>query len=227
MVNVLDVQSNRVNAFDKDDLFVLQTLADQIAIAIEARLYQDTLARQRIEQELALAAEIRSSLLPESPPIIPGWEVAAFWRPALEMAGDFYDFLSLTEGRWGIVIADVSDKGIPAAIFMAVAQSSIRASVLGRRPPAEALERANATPAQGYTHRHVCNTVLLYPRPVQRDRDLCQRRSHPTCSTDRPPARPSISPSRGIVLGAVEPIKLEEHCATMEQAMCWCSIPMA
>ena len=179
VVGVLDVQSNRVNAFDKDDLFVLQTLADQIAIAIEeARLYQDTLARQRIEQELALASGSVLALA-RKPADYPRLGSGGLSRPALEMAGDFYDFLSLTEGRWGIVIADVSDKGIPAAIFMAVARSSIPDVECwdgGRQP--RRCEWPMTSTAQGYTHRHVCNTVLLYPRPVQQDRDLCQRRSH-------------------------------------------------
>ncbi|MCW5881253.1 MAG: SpoIIE family protein phosphatase [Anaerolineae bacterium] len=216
VVGVLDVQSSRINAFDRDDLFVLQTLADQIAIAIEeARLYEETLARQRLEQELALAAEIQSSLLPESPPLIGGWEVAAFWRPALEMAGDFYDFLALTEGRWGFVIADVSDKGIPAAIFMAVARSSIRASVLGRRPPAEALARANA--------------LLLNDTRADMFVTLCYCILEPTTGAltyvnagHTPPLvyraatnTTEYLESRGIVLGAVDGIELEERQAIL------------
>ncbi len=217
VVGVLDVQSNRVNAFDKDDLFVLQTLADQIAIAIEeARLYEETLARQRLEQELALAAEIQSSLLPESPPIIPGWEVAAFWRPALEMAGDFYDFLSLTEGRWGFIIADVSDKGIPAAIFMAVARSSIRASVLGRRPPAEALERANTLLLKD-TRTDMFVTLCYCILDPAKGKLIYVNAGHtPPALYHAATDSVEYLESRGIVLGAIEPIQLYEHCTTME-----------
>lgn len=216
VVGVLDVQSNRLNAFDRDDLFVLQTLADQIAIAIEeARLYEETLARQRLEQELALAAEIQSSLLPESPPKIGGWEVAAFWRPALEMAGDFYDFLALTEGRWGFVIADVSDKGIPAAIFMAVARSSIRASVLGRRPPAEALARANAlllndTRADMFVT--LCYCIL---EPVTGGLTYVNAGHTPPLIYRAASDTTEYLESRGIVLGAVDSIQLEEYQTTL------------
>ena len=212
VLGVLDVQSNRLNAFDKDDLFVLQTLADQIAVAIEeARLYQETLARQRLEQELALAAEIQSSLLPESPPVIPGWEVAAFWRPALEMAGDFYDFLTLTEGRYGFVIADVSDKGIPAAIFMAVARSSIRASVLGRRPPAEALERANALLLKD-TRTDMFVTLCYCILDPARGALVYVNAGHtPPLMYRYATGQAEYLMSRGIVLGAIEPIHLEEQ----------------
>ncbi|OGO40057.1 MAG: hypothetical protein A2Z04_03890 [Chloroflexi bacterium RBG_16_57_9] len=144
ILGVLDVESTEIGAFDKDDLFVLQTLADQIAIAVEdARLYQVTLERQRMEEELRVAREIQVSLLPESPPIISGWDIAADWQPAREVAGDFYDFVQLQDGRVGCFIADVSDKGMPAALFMAMARSVIRATILGSRPPANALERAN------------------------------------------------------------------------------------
>ncbi|MCW5852827.1 MAG: SpoIIE family protein phosphatase [Anaerolineae bacterium] len=217
VLGVLDVQSNRLNAFDKDDLFVLQTLADQIAVAIEeARLYQETLARQRLEQELALAAEIQSSLLPESPPDIPGWAVAAFWRPALEMAGDFYDFLTLTEGRYGFVIADVSDKGIPAAIFMAVARSSIRASVLGRRAPAEALERANTLLLKD-TRTDMFVTLCYCILDPSRGALVYVNAGHTPPLMYRPATdQAEYLTSHGIVLGAIEPIHLEEQCTEME-----------
>jgi serine phosphatase RsbU (regulator of sigma subunit) len=144
VVGVLDVQSNQPRAFGHDDLFILQTLADSVAIAIEdARLYQEALQRERLEEELRVAREIQSSLLPECCPLIPGWDLAVDWRPAREVAGDFYDFVDMPDGRLGLFIADVSDKGVPAALFMAMARSLVRATLLSGRPPAQALERSN------------------------------------------------------------------------------------
>lgn len=144
VLGVLDVQNNTPDTFDSDDLFILQTLADQIAIAIEdAHLYQASRERERLEQELRVALDIQTSLLPASLPAITGWDLAASWQPARNVAGDFYDFIPLRDGRWGILIADVSDKGVPAALFMAVARTLLRAMAIGKDTPAEALQRAN------------------------------------------------------------------------------------
>jgi len=127
------------------DLQLLSAVGSQVAIALErARLY-DILHTQRLrlERELRLAREIQDSLLPEALPSIPGYSLAADWRSALEMAGDFYDIFSLADGRWGIVVADVSDKGAAAAMYMAMARSLIRTSALNHSSPAAALKEVN------------------------------------------------------------------------------------
>ncbi len=138
---------NRLHAgiFDENDLDLLVAFANQAAIAIEnARLYQMAVEKGRMEQELQMAREIQRSLLPAEPPDLPGYELAADWQAAREVAGDFYDFIELTESdQLGVLIADVSDKGAPAAIFMAVARSLIRGNAAGASTPLEAIRRAN------------------------------------------------------------------------------------
>jgi len=134
----------RAGIFARADLDLLTAIASSAAIAIEnARLYQVAVERGRLERELQMAREVQASLLPGATPQVPGWEFAARWRPARQVAGDYYDFIPLDGGRLGLVIADVSDKGMPAALFMAMTRSTIRASVGHAPSPAEGIALAN------------------------------------------------------------------------------------
>ncbi len=136
---------NRLQAgiFTEADLELLDAIASSAAIAIEnARLYQVAVEKGRMERELQVAHEVQASLLPHQTPKVPGWDFAARWEPAHEVSGDFYDFI-LADGRLGVVIADVSDKGMPAALFMALSRSIIRASVTSIPSAVDAIDQAN------------------------------------------------------------------------------------
>lgn len=115
-------------AWDRTSLLehtpALQNLASQIATALQqAETYQSTLKHQRVTQELRLAGKIQSSFLPDKAPKVPGWDIAASLKPARQTSGDFYDFFSLPDGRLGIIIADVADKGLGAALYMALGRT--------------------------------------------------------------------------------------------------------
>jgi serine phosphatase RsbU (regulator of sigma subunit) len=137
--------------FTPADLDLLTAIASSAAIAIDnARLYQVAVEKGRLERELQVAREVQASLLPRHTPQVAGWEFAAFWQPAREVAGDYYDFILRTPANvndlshgLGIVIADVSDKGMPAALFMALSRSTVRASVSHVPSPAEGIAQAN------------------------------------------------------------------------------------
>jgi serine phosphatase RsbU (regulator of sigma subunit)/predicted ester cyclase len=108
------------------------------------RLEQEMLERERVEQELRVAQRIQHALLPNSVPELEGWGITHDYRPAREVGGDFYDFLNLNEGRVGLIIGDVSGKGIPAALVMACTQSVLRAVAQSAGVlPGKTLEEAN------------------------------------------------------------------------------------
>jgi serine phosphatase RsbU (regulator of sigma subunit) len=90
-----------------------------------------------------MALGVQASLLPSETPQVPGWAFEARWQPARTVSGDYYDFIALDGGQLGLVIADVSDKGMPAAVFMALTRSTIRATVSQLASPAEAIAEAN------------------------------------------------------------------------------------
>ncbi len=123
----------------------VQSLSAQVASACQqARVYADTLAGQKTLQELTLARRIQDSFLPQHIPQIPGWQIAAALEPARQMAGDYYDFIPLPEHRLGILIADVADKGLGPALYMALSRTLIR-TFATQYPlqPAQVLTRVN------------------------------------------------------------------------------------
>jgi serine phosphatase RsbU (regulator of sigma subunit) len=123
---------------------ILNGIAQQAATAVvNNQLYRESADRARMQQELDVAHNIQTSFLPDGNPKIPGCSVASHWRAARQVGGDFYDFLALDEDRWGIVIADVADKGVPAALFMALTRTIVRAVAFSRDDPGQVLVRAN------------------------------------------------------------------------------------
>lgn len=123
---------------------IISGIARNLSLAIQnERLKKEMISQESIRREIELAREIQTTFLPETLPEIAGWEFSAHWRPALQVGGDFYDVFTLGEGLVGLVIADVSDKGMPAALYMTVARTLIRAEALKSSQPAETLQRIN------------------------------------------------------------------------------------
>ncbi len=136
------VKSERVN--NPRLLDILMGIANQAAVAIErARLQADELARRAVATELAVARNIQRGFLPEKLPDIEGYEIAAMWVPAREIGGDFYDFIPLEDDNLCIVVADVADKGIPAALYMALSRTTMRLVSTRDPSPANALQLVN------------------------------------------------------------------------------------
>jgi serine phosphatase RsbU (regulator of sigma subunit) len=123
------VDRQKEHAFSPSDVRLLEALANSMSVALEtARLWeQENIYLMTLENELEIGREIQAGFLPTSLPQPKGWEIAASLQPAREVAGDFYDVFELPEETIGLVIADVCDKGLGAALFMTLFRSFIRA----------------------------------------------------------------------------------------------------
>jgi GAF domain-containing protein len=125
-------------------LEIITGIAQQAALAIQDdRLQKEMMVRERLETEVQLARQIQQTFIPESLPQHSGWELAARWKTARQVGGDFYDVMQLPDEKLGLFIADVADKGMPAALFMALTRTLVRAAVVETPSPAAALQRVN------------------------------------------------------------------------------------
>ncbi len=123
---------------------ILTGVAQQAAMAIQNdRFLQESRARERLETEVQLARQIQQTFIPTTLPTFPSWTLSTLWRTARQMGGDFFDIFELPGKRLGLFIADVADKGVPAALFMALTRTLVRAAVTEIAAPGQALQRVN------------------------------------------------------------------------------------
>jgi len=128
IVWALNLESDRIQAYETDDLEVLRFFAEAAAISIsKAMLHHQLVEKERIEDQLRTANLVQSRLLPAEPAALPGYDIAGTCIPTYEIGGDYFDYLHLPDGRRGIVIADVAGKGIPAALIMMAFRALLRA----------------------------------------------------------------------------------------------------
>ena len=156
--------------YSGDDFRLLGNLATHTAPALRvAQLVQEqqreAQERERIQHELQVAQLIQQTLLPKESPQLEGWEISTYYQPAREVGGDFYEFFSFPDGRLAMAVADVTDKGVPAALVMATTRSILRAAAERLVSPGKVLERVNEIlcpeiPANMFV---TCFYVLLDP----------------------------------------------------------------
>lgn len=144
-IGALNLESDRLGAYGQQDLEVLRFFADSAAVSIErAMLHRQLVDQQRIEHQLRIAHEVQARLLPGAPPRPrPGLDIAGVCIPTFEIGGDYFDHIELADGRLALVIADISGKGVPAAISMSAFRSIVLAHARTLQQPVELAARVN------------------------------------------------------------------------------------
>src|SRR5213592_2709062 len=129
VIGVFDLESDELDAYSEDDLEVLMLLASQVAIIIDkVMLHEQLIEKQRLQTQLEVARQVQLQLLPPRDPQIDGYDISAYNFPTEEVSGDYYDWVRIYDDQLGMVIADVSGKGVPAALLMAFLRASLRAA---------------------------------------------------------------------------------------------------
>jgi sigma-B regulation protein RsbU (phosphoserine phosphatase) len=145
LVGVFTASHPEVDGFPRQQLRILQALCDHVAVAVHnARRFQSERAERAVmDGEAQEARAIQQALLPKSSPFIPGFVVSGLSVPARAVGGDWYDFIPFPDGRWGIVLADVSGKGTAAALLMSATRGVLRSLAEACCTPGEVLTRLN------------------------------------------------------------------------------------
>lgn len=212
--------------FSQLDLELLSAIGSTAASAIEnARLYAEAVENGRIERELQMARHVQTSMLPQQLPELPGWDFAAQWLPAHQIGGDYYDFIPLeplpgNPDRLGLVIADATDKGAPAALFMANVRSTVRALCSSTPSPLQGIQRANRLIcADSYLSMFITmfygqvnpqTGELIYINAGHNPPLLC------SCSTKANGSQPFYLQASGIPLGIDAQTMYEQQSVTLE-----------
>jgi serine phosphatase RsbU (regulator of sigma subunit) len=146
LIGVLHATKDYQNAFDQDDIDVMTTFADHVSIAIEnSRLITKSIERERLHQEMMVAQRMQKRLLPQTLPNLSMVEFAAVSESSMEVGGDYYDIINLSDGKIGIVVGDVSGKGVSAAFYMSEVKGIVMSLSRICATPRELLSRANET----------------------------------------------------------------------------------
>ncbi|HEY5731469.1 MAG TPA: GAF domain-containing protein [Anaerolineales bacterium] len=201
-------------------LEIITGIAQQAALAIQNDLLQkEMVLRERLETEVQLARQIQQTFLPESLPQFPEWELAARWKTARQVGGDFYDVISLPDNKLGIFIADVSDKGVPAALFMALTRTLVRAAVIENVTPAEALRHVNEILVPD-TKQGMFVTAVYAVLDMNTGELTYVNAGHNPPSWVKSDGSIEILTRTGVALGAAENMQYEQRVIPLEKDDC-------
>ncbi|HVL11997.1 MAG TPA: SpoIIE family protein phosphatase [Gemmata sp.] len=163
---LLDTQV-RDKKFGSDDLSLLSIVANLASVALEkARMHEDALAREKVQKEIELARQVQLDFLPQTLPLVDGYEFYAHYSPAQTVGGDYYDFVPLPGGRLAVVLGDVAGKGVPAALLVAKLSSEVKFCLATEPDPARAVTRLNDQMMRGGLRDRFVTLAVLVLDPV-------------------------------------------------------------
>ena len=144
-MGVLALANSRMGSpFSQNDFVVFKSITEQSAFALyNAIIYSEANEKKRLDHDLAIARDIQRILLPAEAPIVNGFEISGMNVPARQVSGDYFDYIKVDDERLGVAIADVSGKGIPASLIMAICRSVLRSQAMGNPSPADVLQKVN------------------------------------------------------------------------------------
>ena len=197
--------------FNQKRVDYLKRASTQIALAYQNRhLRSIEQQRRQTDQELNLARRIQKTFLPENLPEIPGYELAVEWETARQVGGDFYDVIPFDDGRFGMIIADVSDKGLPASLYMTVSRTLLRAVSREFSSPARALERVNQLLQLDSTQSFFVTLIYIILDTHTGELTYAIAGHNPPYVLDSVNKSAVGLPKGGIALGLLEPITLTD-----------------
>jgi phosphoserine phosphatase RsbU/P len=168
-LGIIQLDTSDRRQFAQDDLDVLAAVASQAAISIQnAQMHESLLERERLTRDLKLAEQVQKRFLPQSVPVIAGFEFFAHYDPAYEVGGDYYDFVPLPGNRLAIAVGDVSGKGVSAALMMAKFSGDTRFCILTENSPSEAATELNTLLCSAGIEEKFITLSLSILDPVQR-----------------------------------------------------------
>ena len=201
--------------FDQDDLRLLTAFADTVGVALDqARLMEASIEHERMQKEFEVARKIQASLLPRSSPKTDCCNIDAITIPAAQVGGDYFDYVRFKSGRLGAIIADVSGKGVPAALYMATLKGAVLAEMRSADGPADLLRRINTT-LWGSMGRNTYISMMC----VEFDKDsmiLRIARAGHTPAILRLGGKVTTIAPRGIAIGVVKPEQFDSAIEEVE-----------
>jgi len=192
------------------------TMSSDLRINID-RLNKTTAEKERYSREMEIAKEIQDTILPESVPSIPGFEIYAMTLPAMEIGGDLYDFIPLTSNHWGFVIADVSGKGVSAALYMALCRTLIRVCGIAQERPDDAIRDANRLIYEDGRSSMFITTIYGILDPQKMVFTYVNAGHNPPLLFRGDPPVGRMMPGKGIALGVIDEIRLSPETLHVER----------
>lgn len=202
LVGVFTASHHELGAFCETELRLLQGLCSHIAVAVQnaRRFHDEHKRREQMTREAEEARIIQQALLPHSSPLIPGFCVSGLSIPAGAVGGDWYDFIQLSEGRWGLVLADVSGKGTAAALLMSATRGMVRSLAPASSSPAQVLARLNTMLLEDFPSGRFVTMVYAELDPQRRTLRLANAGHLPPLVVERSRHR-WIHTEHGLPLG--------------------------